>query len=736
MYESHFGLSGPPFQLNPDPAFYFDSRGHSNALAYLKFGVYQGEGFIVVTGEIGAGKTTLVRTLLEGLNPDQVVAAQVVSTQLESGDLLRSIITAFGIPPLGTTKAHLIATLEGFLTALATKNRRALLIVDEAQNLSLEAIEELRMLSNFQLGKHALLQSFLVGQPELRTLLESKSMEQFRQRVIASCHLGPLDDLETRAYIEHRMRRVGWKDQPHFEPDAFAAIHRWTGGIPRRINLLCNRLLLACFLNGENDISAAQVEQTARELRGEVGEPTVLPQTSPSAARVQPEPGPETAPAGAEPVPAVDRERALSEVVRYQLGPAGPLHAPLVCLIDGPVGYMKAGALAQALREQAELPVLVAVNPGPESAVSAAKALDGALPLPAVEMHLGAAPQGYAAMAAQAQVRFDALLDELQPCAVLALGAGDAVLACSLVAVKRGLPLLRVDAGVRGTHRPATDELNAVLMDRIAEVLFTSKLTAHYTLYREGIASSRVHCVGSLMENVLHVALERAMSPEQALASAAVPDDCLRQPQGYLLVTLGLSGPDPARRAARGAAGADAAQGRDPGAVAGRCLGAGDAAIGRDGEAAAQVRGRAVARVRLPRDGRLGPPGHLRGAGAGGALAGGVCDAGRAELRAGGARRPGPYGRGGRGAAGGTQCRPGRARGAGGHPHAQPQGRTGRGVLGRWSGLAHRAAPAQRAAPAERGGGRRRRDLVCRLVSTAWATGMTTRRREPGRPGA
>ncbi|PPE69166.1 UDP-N-acetylglucosamine 2-epimerase [Caldimonas thermodepolymerans] len=547
MYESHFGLSGPPFQLNPDPAFYFDSRGHSNALAYLKFGVYQGEGFIVVTGEIGAGKTTLVRTLLEGLNPDQVVAAQVVSTQLESGDLLRSIITAFGIPPLGTTKAHLIATLEGFLTALATKNRRALLIVDEAQNLSLEAIEELRMLSNFQLGKHALLQSFLVGQPELRTLLESKSMEQFRQRVIASCHLGPLDDLETRAYIEHRMRRVGWKDQPHFEPDAFAAIHRWTGGIPRRINLLCNRLLLACFLNGENDISAAQVEQTARELRGEVGEPTVLPQTSPSAARVQPEPGPETAPAGAEPVPAVDRERALSEVVRYQLGPAGPLHAPLVCLIDGPVGYMKAGALAQALREQAELPVLVAVNPGPESAVSAAKALDGALPLPAVEMHLGAAPQGYAAMAAQAQVRFDALLDELQPCAVLALGAGDAVLACSLVAVKRGLPLLRVDAGVRGTHRPATDELNAVLMDRIAEVLFTSKLTAHYTLYREGIASSRVHCVGSLMENVLHVALERAMSPEQALASAAVPDDCLRQPQGYLLVTLGLSGPDPAR---------------------------------------------------------------------------------------------------------------------------------------------------------------------------------------------
>lgn len=284
MYESHFGFSGSPFQLNPDPAFYFDSRGHSNALAYLKFGAHQGEGFIVVTGEIGAGKTTLVRTLLEGLNPEQVVAAQVVSTQLESGELLQAILMSFGIASSSTSKAHLIGTLEAFLTALAAKGRRALLIIDEAQNLKHEAVEELRMLSNFQLGKYGLLQSFLVGQPELRKLLQSKSMEQLRQRVIASCHLGPLAPNETRAYIEHRLGRVGWKPgRPGFDPDSFDRIHTWTGGVPRKINRLCNRMLLGAFLNNEDTITSASVDRTASDLRGEIGELSEIPDISPPA---------------------------------------------------------------------------------------------------------------------------------------------------------------------------------------------------------------------------------------------------------------------------------------------------------------------------------------------------------------------------------------------------------------------------------------------------------------------
>jgi len=273
MFESFYGFSAPPFQLSPDPSFYYESREHATALAYLKFGVYQGEGFIVVTGEIGAGKTTLVRTLLGSLDSQEIVAAQVVNTQLDSVDLLRSVCAAYGVRAEADSKAQLISTLEAFFTAVAASGRRALLVIDEAQNLGLKEIEELRMLSNFQLGKHALLQSFLVGQPELRDMLRSPAMEQLRQRIIASCHLGPMSEEETRFYIEHRLKQVGWTDQPQFEDGSFKLIHGATGGIPRRINLLCNRLLLGAFLGSKPLISAQDVSQTSQDLRAELGVP-------------------------------------------------------------------------------------------------------------------------------------------------------------------------------------------------------------------------------------------------------------------------------------------------------------------------------------------------------------------------------------------------------------------------------------------------------------------------------
>jgi putative secretion ATPase (PEP-CTERM system associated) len=271
MYESFYHLSGKPFQLSPDPAFYYESRVHKRAYAYLEYGLYQGEGFIVITGEVGAGKTTVVRNLLAHLDPSRVVAAHLVSTQLDADDLLRAVCTAFGLPVKDTDKASLLAQLEKFLRNVAAERKRVLLLVDEAQNLTPRAVEELRMLSNFQVGDQALLQSFLVGQPELRRIMQSPGMQQFRQRVIASYHLGPLDRNETQGYIEHRLSHVGWKGDPQIEPAAYDAIFAFTAGIPRRVNLVCNRLMLAGFIGEMHVLTADDVETVVGEIKDELG---------------------------------------------------------------------------------------------------------------------------------------------------------------------------------------------------------------------------------------------------------------------------------------------------------------------------------------------------------------------------------------------------------------------------------------------------------------------------------
>jgi general secretion pathway protein A len=271
MYEQHFGLSGKPFQLNPDPDFFFGSRGHKRALAYLDYGLHKGEGFIVVTGEVGAGKTTLLQGLLRRIPTDSIVAAQIVTTQLEADDLLRMVAASFMIDTAGLDKARLLVALQTHLTALHAAGKRALLIVDEAQNLSHRAVEELRMLSNFQVGTHSLVQSFLVGQPEFRAVMQRPEMQQLKQRIIASYHLGPLDRTETEHYVEHRLAHVGWKRDPAFSSEAFERIHTVSAGIPRRINALCDRLLLAAYLSEKHEIGLQDVEQVSAEMLDELG---------------------------------------------------------------------------------------------------------------------------------------------------------------------------------------------------------------------------------------------------------------------------------------------------------------------------------------------------------------------------------------------------------------------------------------------------------------------------------
>ena len=269
MYEAFYGLSAKPFQLNPDPSFYFASKQHRRAKAYLEYGVSRNEGFIVITGEIGAGKTMVLRSLIEGLNGSNVITGHLVTTQLGAEDTLRMVGAAFGFRVKDVPKSELLITLEAFLISQTSKGKRCLLIVDEAQNLTPRAVEELRMLSNFQFGNQALLQSFLVGQPEFREILQQPEMEQFRQRVAATCHIGPLDAEETRGYIEHRLKCAGAKGKPSFEPGVFDGIHKATGGIPRRINAVCDRLLLAGFLGGRTLITVADVAEVVRELEQE-----------------------------------------------------------------------------------------------------------------------------------------------------------------------------------------------------------------------------------------------------------------------------------------------------------------------------------------------------------------------------------------------------------------------------------------------------------------------------------
>jgi len=277
MYARHFGFSSDPFQLTADQRLFYRSSGHGKALAYLSYGISQGEGFIVVTGEVGAGKTTIIQYLLDHLDKDKYVAAQIVTTSLRGDDMIQAIASSFGLTVANWQKAAVLRQLEQFLIETRRRGKRAILVVDECQNLSIEAVEELRMLSNFQLDNRPLLQSFLVGQPQFRQILASPDLEQLKQRVTASCHLGPMTEAETKEYIEHRLKSVGWAGRPAFTLDAFGAIFRECDGVPRRINRLCSRILLACCLDQLESIDARLVAQTSADLARELGPPPEAP---------------------------------------------------------------------------------------------------------------------------------------------------------------------------------------------------------------------------------------------------------------------------------------------------------------------------------------------------------------------------------------------------------------------------------------------------------------------------
>jgi general secretion pathway protein A len=267
MYAAHFGLAREPFSLAPDPRFLFLSERHREALAHLLYGVRGGGGFVLLTGEIGAGKTTVARGFLEQLPPGCVVA-WVFNPQLSALELLQAVADEFGLAPLqgserSSLKAHIDA-LNRFLLAVHARGEQALVVIDEAQALEPAVLEQLRLLTNLETAERKLLQIVLIGQPELRQRIAA--IEQLAQRVVARYHLGALDEAETRQYVEHRLGVAGLQGSPPFDAAALRALHRETGGVPRRINLLADRALLGAFGQGLRPVGRALVERAAAEV--------------------------------------------------------------------------------------------------------------------------------------------------------------------------------------------------------------------------------------------------------------------------------------------------------------------------------------------------------------------------------------------------------------------------------------------------------------------------------------
>lgn len=275
MYENFFGFTARPFQLMPDTRFFFKSAGHQRALAYMRYGLQQGQGFIVITGDVGTGKSLLLNALVNEMDTERLVPVRITSSRLDHEQVLKVIAGSLGLPYEGRDKASLLRDIETACQQATAAGKRVIVLLDEAQNLPTDGLEELRMLSNVEHCGQPILQCFLLGQREFRHTLRAPGLEQLRQRVIAAYHLRPLSESETRQYIQHRLKTVGWRDDPRIEEPVYALVTAATLGVPRRINLLMDRLLLNCGLDELHYIDEERTRTVIREVELEVGSGTL-----------------------------------------------------------------------------------------------------------------------------------------------------------------------------------------------------------------------------------------------------------------------------------------------------------------------------------------------------------------------------------------------------------------------------------------------------------------------------
>ncbi len=266
MYIEPFHLKELPFRLSPDPQFLYLSKQHARAKAYMESTIWFADGFVVITGEIGAGKTTLIESFLREI-PQDVVVAQINQTQVSAVDFLQSLLAQFGFSPFKMKKSELLVTLNNFLIEQYAAGRRVLLIVDEAQNLSQRVLEEIRLLSGVETTKEKVLRIILAGQPELNAKLDAPELVQLNQRVRLRFHLSALSPEETAEYIRHRLAVAGAGEREIFAPDTFAEIHRYAGGVPRLINTLCDTAMMAAFTDDRDHVIAADIASAVGELQ-------------------------------------------------------------------------------------------------------------------------------------------------------------------------------------------------------------------------------------------------------------------------------------------------------------------------------------------------------------------------------------------------------------------------------------------------------------------------------------